>query len=364
MNNRITIIGGGNNGLTMAAHLALTGHEVCLWNRTAKTIAKILETHEIHISGIIAGTAKLTQATTSMEEAVKDARYIFITQPAHTHCELAVKMAAYLKPDSIVVLNPGRTFGALEFYNTLTNNNCKNMPLVAETQTIIYTCRKSEEDNVTLLAMKTGTLLSCINHPENEAVINMLPEILHQFFHPAQSIIETSFGNVGMILHCAPVLLNAGWIENKTTEFLYYYDGITPSIARLLEKLDLERVSVAAKFGISVPSVQQWLKDSYLVSGDNLYQSLQQVHSYKTIDAPGSLQHRYIYEDVCTGLVPLEAIGIALGLNMKITTLIIDLADEIMNEDFRKMGRNSISLGLTDEIIAKLLKNPVEFRFV
>ncbi len=364
MNNKITIIGGGNNGLTMAAHLAINGHDVCLWNRTAKTIEKILSTHEIKISGKLNGIAKLKNATISMEEAVKDTRFIFITQPAHTHCELAVKMAPYLTPDSIIVLNPGRTFGALEFYNTLKNCNCKNMPLIAETQTIIYTCRKAEEDSVNLLAMKTGTLLSCINHPNNQDVINMLPELLQQFFHPAKSIIETSIGNVGMILHCAPVLLNAGWIENNKTEFLYYYDGITPSIANFLEKLDKERVLVASKFGITVPSVQQWLQSSYLVKGENLYASLQQVLSYKTIDAPGSLQHRYIYEDVCTGLVPLEAVGKALGVNMKITSLIIDLANEIMNEDFRQIGRNAESLGLTDDIINRLLENPIGFRFV
>lgn len=50
------------------------------------------------------------------------------------------------------------------------------------------------------------------------------------------------------------------------------------------------------------------------------------------------------------GLVPLEAIGIELGLDMSCTTLIIDLASRLIEVDFRKNGRNFKSLNLKDDI--------------
>lgn len=41
---KITVIGAGNSGLTMAADLALAGHEIILWNRTEDNIKKIKQT--------------------------------------------------------------------------------------------------------------------------------------------------------------------------------------------------------------------------------------------------------------------------------------------------------------------------------
>lgn len=345
---KITIIGAGNNGLTMAAHLAYHGYDICLWNRSYETIEKIIKTKTTNISGEINAKTKITSATTSMQEALENSKIIFVTLPAHTHNELAVRMSPYIEPNSIVILNPGRTFGALEFYNVLKNENCENMPIIGETQTIIYTCRKTAPDAVSLLAFKTGTLFSCLNYNDFQKVINDLPPEIGKYYIKAKSFLETSLGNVGMILHCAPVLLNTGWIENKKARFLYYYDGITPSIAALLEKLDKERISVAEAMGVKIPSVQEWIYQSYNVKGINLFESIQLVESYHSIDAPQTLMHRYLFEDISTGLVPIEALGQRLGLKMKITSLIIDLASEMLNFDFRENGRNMRKLNIYD----------------
>lgn len=351
----MTVIGAGNSGLTMAAHLALDGYTVNLWNRTEATISKIIKTKAIYVSGKIEGRARLNLATTSIEEAVENADFIFITLPANTHGEIASRISDYIKPGAIVLLSPGRTFGAIEFLNRLKDENCKNIPLIAETQTIIYTCRKFAENSVKLLDFKKSNLLVAINCESSEDFIEMLPEVIRKFHIPAKSMIETSIGNVGMILHCAPILLNTGWIENKKYKFLYYYSGITPSIAGFLEKLDTERTEVANKLGFQIPSITQWLNFSYGVGGKNLFDALQQVESYKTIDAPLSLDHRYIYEDINTGLVPLEAVGKHLGMDMKLTSLVIDLACEIVNVNFRETGRNAEKLKINDEFF-KLLK--------
>ena len=52
-----------------------------------------------------------------------------------------------------------------------------------------------------------------------------------------------------MVLHCAPLLLNAGWTESDRNIYKYYYDGITPSVGKLIEQIDLERVSVSVSLG-------------------------------------------------------------------------------------------------------------------
>ena len=41
---KITVIGAGNSGLTMAADLALAGHEIILWNRTEDNMKMVKQT--------------------------------------------------------------------------------------------------------------------------------------------------------------------------------------------------------------------------------------------------------------------------------------------------------------------------------
>jgi opine dehydrogenase len=336
----VTVIGAGNSGLAMAAHLSKEGNCVTLWNRSKSTINKLIETHQINCDGIINGPVKIDLITIDIKRALKNPDIILITSPAHSHKELARLIAETINKETLIVLNPGRTFGALEFKEVYDTYNKAHKQTIAETQTIIYTCRKRNEDSVNIIAFKAGVLISTFNAIENELVIERLPVCLRKYFIPANSMIETSIGNVGMILHCAPLLLNTGWTESERNIYKYYYDGITPSVARLIEKIDQERLMVASSLGVDVESTQEWLQRTYHVTGKNLYECIQNNLSYKTIDAPNSIEHRYILEDVPCGLVPLEAVGNYLGIEMKYTKLIIDLASALLSIDFRENGRN------------------------
>jgi opine dehydrogenase len=336
----VTVVGAGNTGLAMAAHLSQEGNNVILWNRSRETISKLKETQTIHCEGVIQGKVRIPLVTDDLKSALQNPDLILITTPANSHSELAELIAKNIKRESLIILNPGRTFGALEFKKIYENYNTTYRQIIAEAQTTIYTCRKIKEDAVNIIAFKDSVLIGALNAHKNIDVIQMLPECLKRFFVPADSIIQTSIGNVGMVLHCAPLLLNAGWTENKKYIYKYYYDGITPSIGSFIEKLDEERVAVSEKLGLRVESTQEWLMRTYHVKGANLYECIQNNEAYNTIDAPTSLKHRYIFEDVPCGLVPLEAIGKKVGLQMAHTTLIIDLASKLLNVDFRSTGRN------------------------
>ena len=53
------VCGGGHQGLAMAAHLALNGEKVTLWNRTPEHIDEIMRTGRIYCSGEVNGIAKI-----------------------------------------------------------------------------------------------------------------------------------------------------------------------------------------------------------------------------------------------------------------------------------------------------------------
>lgn len=353
----VTVIGAGNSGLAMAAHLGQQGNNVTLWNRSKTTISKLINTQTIYCKGIINDKIKIDLVTDDMKKAVKNSDVILITTPANSHKELAKLIGKSIKKETLIVLNPGRTFGALEFKEIYSRYNDKYEQTIAETQTIIYTCRKTGEDSVNIISLKNNVLISTLNSDDNNKIIARLPQCVQQYFIPAKSMIETSIGNVGMILHCAPLLLNAGWTESNKHIYKYYYDGITPSIGRLIEKIDDERISVSKLLGLEVESTMEWLRRTYNVQGDNLYECIQNNGAYRTIDAPDSLNHRYIFEDIPCGLVPLESIGKNLGLDMTNTSIIIDLASSLLDIDFRNNGRNLKSLFYDENIDFKSFFN-------
>lgn len=336
----VTVIGAGNSGLAMAAHLTLEGHDVALWNRSRGHIEELLQEPVIRSQGVVAGEARIYRVTDDLAAAVQGTQMIFVTTPAFSHKELAVKLAQVMTSPVPIILNPGRTFGALEFDHEFRRVNKAFRPLIAEAQTIIYTCRKLSNTQVEIYALKQDVLLSTITGVENQALIRSMPDCLQDKYLAAQSMTETSIGNVGMILHCAPLLLNAGWTENPEHRYLYYKEGITPIIASFIEKMDRERQAVAERLGHPIESARDWMKRTYGLEGDTLYQVIQNNRAYDEILNPTSLLHRYITEDVPTGLVPLEAVGKELGLPMKNIGLIIDLASALLDTDFRTEGRN------------------------
>ncbi len=57
------------------------------------------------------------------------------------------------------------------------------------------------------------------------------------------NVLKTGLNNMGAVFHPALALLNSGWIESTHGDFEFYIDGVTPSVAHVLEAIDRERVT-------------------------------------------------------------------------------------------------------------------------
>ncbi len=349
----IAIIGTGNSGLAMAGHLALCGYPIKVWGRTPSKIDSFRVHSAIRCEGMYSGTVNIDLFTNDIAEALEDVETILITTPASAHSDIARLMSPFICDSATIVLNPGRTGGLLEFTAVLAQSGCNANPTVAEAQTIIYTCRangnpEEHTPNVNIVGIKQNVLLASYRRYDSKLLPTppSLPDELVQHFVKAENLTQTSIGNVGMILHCAPTMLNSGWIECPVANFKYYYQGISPSISILLEKIDQERLAVAEALGTPIESLADWLRRSYAIEGNSLLECIRNNEAYSKIEAPESLEHRYILEDVPCGLVPLECIARLLNIPTPTTTLTIDLSCTLMNRDFRANGRNTRSLGI------------------
>lgn len=358
MEEKITIIGAGHQGLTMAAHLSNNGVCCYVWNRTKAHIEEVARTQKVICRGILNKEIPICAASDNIAEVLQ--KIIMVTTPSSAHRDIAKMLAPYIDSTYTIVLNPGRTFGILDFMDALDKAGCTSLPCIAETQTIVYTCRRDEGNGVRLYALKKDVPIATLNYSDMPNIMAAIPACLRGYFKPVESYIETSLGNVGMILHCVPVLMNVGWIENGKVQFEYYYDGITPTISDVLERLDQERVRIALAMGHKVETMVEWLQRTYATSGNNLYENLQSNIYYRGIDAPVSVHHRYLEEDIPNGLVALESLGEVLGIETPITSEIISFANIVMKCDYRENGRKYTSL---KEIESKYKKDVMMYEY-
>ena len=123
---------------------------------------------------------------------------------------------------------------------------------------------------------------------ENNEMLS-LKELYPLTSHP--NVLACGLNSLNPVLHVAAVLLNAGRIEYSRGEFYLYEEGITPSVARIIEFVDEERRNIAQAFGFNLVSVAE---DLYLTGygpKGTLWQAVK--GSYLTpIKDPTSLQNR------------------------------------------------------------------------
>lgn len=279
-----------------------------------------------------------------MKDAIEGADIIMVTVPAIGHYQIAKEMAPYLQDGQIIVLNPGRTGGALEVYETIRKYNCNKEIIVAEAQTFIYACRATSSNSAHIFQVKNEVTLAAIPSYKTNYVIEKLGLAYPQFVE-AKDVLETSINNFGAIFHPAPTLLNSGHIERGAV-FEYYTEGITPSIGSFLEKMDKERMEIGRALNVNTISAKDWLFESYGAEGNNLYETVQNNPAYKGLQAPKGLSIRYIYEDVPYSLIPMSSIAKELGIETPAIDSIINIAELITGEDFHSEGRTIERLGL------------------
>jgi opine dehydrogenase len=333
----IAVLSAGNSGLGMTAHLCAAGYPVRLWNRSPGRLDPIQQHSALVCSGVFNNQYQPELVSCDLLQVVQGAQLIIVTSPATAHADIALQLLGLNIDIAPVLLSPGRTLGAFCFQQVF--DAAKRKVVVAEAQTVIHTCRDLGQGRVHIFSVKPQVDISSVTVGDAEKVFQALPAVLQTHYRIAAHWIITSLGNIGFVLHCAPMLLNTGWVENSRQRFNFYRDGISSQVAQFIEKLDAERCEVALKLGYVVPTIHQWLHSMYGTVPGPLYSMLQQTSAYQFIDAPDSMDHRYIDEDIPCGLVPVESLARRLSVKTPACSSIIDLASLLLKKDYRTLGR-------------------------
>jgi len=339
------VIGAGHGGMAMAGHLALSGCRLNLYNRHRQRLAAVEARGGIEVLGTVSGFASLNCVTTDPAEAIANVDVVMVVVPAIAHRDVTEIIASHVGDGQIIVLNPGRTGGALQVAKVLRDRNPAVRPYIAEAQSLLYTSRVTNPGQVHIFAIKNSVPLATLPAYEITDVLPVIRTVLPQFV-PGDNVLKTSLDNIGAVFHPAITVLNAGRIEDTHGDFEYYVEGVTPSVAQVLEAVDRERVEVASALGIRANTAREWLYLAYDAAGKTLLDAMQANPGYRGVMAPRTIQHRYIAEDVPTSLVPIASLGDMLGVPTPTIRSMIQLASLMHGVDYWAEGRTVRCLGI------------------
>jgi opine dehydrogenase len=355
---RYTVIGAGHGGKAMASHLALMGFPVTLYNRTPQNIAAIKTRAGIELKSYEGGPhgfAELILVTSDMGEALEQAEIVMVVVPSTAHADIARNAAPHLRDGQIVLLNPGRTGGTMEFTKVLSEQGCQADVTIAEAETFIYASRSEGPAESRIFRIKDAVPLAALPATRTERVLEALEPAYPQFIDGV-NVLHTGLNNMGAVFHPTLTLLNAGRIESTMGEFQFYIDGVTPAVGRVLEVLDRERVTVASALGVRARSALEWLKMAYETTGADIAEAIHNQPGYRGIMAPRTLRHRYLFEDVPMSLVPMAAFGQRYGVSVRGMDSIIRLACFIHRTDYWRRGRTLDEMGIQQWSVGELTR--------
>lgn len=274
---KVTVMSAGNGGQALAGDLALRGHEVTLYEHPLfrEKIAAIQERgNMIELQNKVVGKGKLRRSTTDASEALAEAEIIYFTAPSYAQKAFFDLTIPYFKDGQILVLSPGN-YGTFSLHSAFSRIG-KNI-LLAETDNLPYACVAPEPGRVDVKGVKKFVLLAALPNSKYEEVEKAVNESFCTAIRRGENVIHTSIANTNMVVHCAPMLMNAGRIENDKGNFRYYFDGMPHSVCRVMEAIDRERLAVGAAFGLKPSSTFETIRTQYGVDGKDLHEAIHAI---------------------------------------------------------------------------------------
>ena len=192
--------------------------------------------------------AAIERATTDLAAAVDGADIIIVCTGGTYQESVARGLAPMLRDGQIILLIQGNTAGALVFRRALEAGGCRARIDIAEMDNYPYSCWRVAPTHIKPIVAKKFSQIAAFpgNRTERGVRARLGPLFPHTVAAP--TIASTSFMNANAMLHVANCVANAGKID-RGEGYKFYAEGVTPSVARLYQAINAERVAVAAALG-------------------------------------------------------------------------------------------------------------------
>jgi opine dehydrogenase len=341
------IIGTGNEARALAVYLSQQGHSVHMLARSPQKLEFLGRDLRLKAKGKINGNFSIASCGCSIPEFTERSKFIFIATITTVYAEIAERLAPYINENHNIILFSSKLGGTLLFEETLKKAGVKKIPRVIETDAL-FACRIIQEENsIWIRGVKQWTLFSSATRSKTKENI----EIMNCFFpwlSPALNVIQRGLTDFGAIAHATITLANMNLVSRKTP-FRFYYDGMTEETIRLLEAVELEFRALTEAYGCELIAMKDLLDKYYVCNRDSLYSAMTSVPNYSHSLGPDSLQHRYLYEDICATLIPAQQLSKIAKVKTPIIESIVHIISVLVQRDLNAEGRTLAMFGFADK---------------
>lgn len=342
----ISILGAGNGGTAVAAQLSLYGHDVTLI-KTSNAM------HDDNFDYLLKNGGKVVLSEKGINETAKikhvtrdlsmlsDSEVVLIYIQTNYHENLIKRIKPYLHDGQIILINPGYLSTAYVL------KHCPDIDLtICEAQSSFLDCRISEPGHIKIGFRNVRNPLGIYPASRTSESKEILDQLGFPFVY-LPSVIEAALHNPNLIVHTVGAIMSIPRIEKTKGEYCMYHEVFTPSVWRILESIDNEKMNVMAKLGCRRISYVEACK--YRNTLDDKRNAKEVFFWYANMPTrakgPTEVDSRYISEDVPQGLVLLETLGIKLKVKTPICTSLINLASAALGRDLRLEGRTIERMG-------------------
>ena len=348
---KVTVLGGGPDARALACQCLSEGANVTLFSAYGAELAPLRTAGSITVRGAgPVGTYQIDQESvpsihlsSELDRAVADAEVIFVTGPVLKQRTYSMVLAGHLKDGQIVVLAPGRTFGAVEMaWYLRVGGNQAGVTIVESLCLPFWT---SQEGSVLQLS-KANPALAGVLPSRNARVLEALKPYLPNLV-PATNIVQSSFADASGLIEIPALLLGGPAMPGGAPEL--------PPGAQALPERDTfrnligdhhravlwaqaaERRQVAARWGVrDLPVNVDWYD---LYAGAESGEGARPVPSVERATD-------MIRCAVIGSLVPFASAAALTGVSVPVTQSMISLAGAVLGGDLLNAGRRLDGIGL------------------
>jgi opine dehydrogenase len=355
---KIAVLGAGSGGFMCSADLGSMGYEVALFSREFSRVKGVKDRGEIEVVDIDSKPTgmrgKVALVTSDIREAVRGAQVILNPIP-YTSCEEYARLVAPHLEEGQVVVYLGKGGACLTWAKVLRELKITKKIYLADTNTLPYGASRMGEARVRLENRTQNLILGTFPGRDVETVAGVVEKLFtkeHGYeIRRGQNAIDSILVDYNAITHTPPMVCNAARIElAERPFFLFGKKENTPSVVRLIGRIDRERMAIGKALGLA-----QWTLEEEIMmvkwnpNGEKFVLPLYDaIHTpfLEVCEGPYKLHTRHLEEDIPYGLVTYSSLGRMLGVPTPVTDAIITLSEELLQKDCWAIGRTVEAMGI------------------